>query len=66
MNFSDAMGRAVNIYKSRCYFDPDNEKNDIFVCPKCKEIISYNDTIEVHHLDDKIIYYKCPLCGELF
>lgn len=68
MSFSDAMERAVNVYKSSCYFDPKDIKEDIFVCPKCKDNIFYSSgtIIEFQCPDCNTIYYKCPLCGEWF
>ncbi len=66
MSYSEAMGKAVNFYKSRCYLDSDG--NDIFICPKCKDNISpkSGDIIKFQCPDCNKVYYKCPLCGKWF
>lgn len=64
-NFSEVMVKIAGVYKCRVYMDDVDYRKDSFICPRCKDVISFeqcNGYIE--EIDTKS--YICPFCHEKF
>ncbi len=64
-NFSDVMEKVARVYRCRIYIDDVDYRNDSFICPQCKDVISFEQCggyIKKVDMDS----YICPLCHEKF
>lgn len=63
-NFSDVMLKVSNIYKSRIYIDDIDFRQDSYICPQCKDVVTYSNC--GGRIEKEFDKYICPLCGEKF
>ena len=62
LSYSEAMEKVNKNYHLRVYF-AENERDDIFTCPCCKDYIPRIDFPSIEQIGDEFV---CPVCGHRF